>query len=82
MEILSIIIIVLICLIIGSILFLAVYCFNDDDQDQFWYNEFATGDCPHENQSKVNVSSAVNCETIHTVCDDCSQVLNVEIDCR
>lgn len=37
--------------------------------------------CAHNDCTEVTVSSAVTCETIHTICDDCSEILNIRTDC-
>lgn len=56
--------------------------FNDNDADQFWYDNYAVLECPHQgSKSLVSVDSSCGCETIHTVCDDCGKTLKVEIEC-
>lgn len=55
--------------------------FDDNDQDQFWHDNYTVLDCPHVNKTDVTVHSCVTCETVHTICDDCGEVLNVRHDC-
>ncbi|WP_166964669.1 hypothetical protein [Yeosuana marina] len=64
------------------VLVFSLISFDDEDPDMDWYDNYAVLECPHLNKSLVTVSSSVNCETVHTVCDDCSKVLKVEHDCR
>jgi len=61
---------------------LAFCVFNDKDPDQQFYYNYAILQCPHTGEkTDVVVNSCVTCETVHTVCDDCGQVLNVRHDC-
>ena len=76
------IIIAIIALVVLGFCLVSFYSFDDKDPDMFWYDNYAVIECSHLNKSLVTVSSSVNCETVHTVCDDCSKVLKVEIDCR
>lgn len=57
-------------------------CFDDEDPDLDWYDNYKVENCPHTgDKTLVNVSSACNCEIVHTVCDDCGATLKVDIDC-
>jgi len=61
---------------------LANNAFDDEDPDMYWYDETQVITCPHQGEkTDVVINASVTCETIHTVCDDCGQVLNVRIDC-
>ena len=60
---------------------ISLFCFDDQDPDQYWLDNYAVIECPHINVSDVVVNSTVTCETVHTICDDCSKVLNVRTDC-
>lgn len=76
------ILIVLAVTIIGILLIFSNDCFDDLDPDMFFYDEYSVIQCPHKGQkTDVVVNSCVTCETIHTVCDDCGEVLNVKTDC-
>lgn len=93
---------ILICIGLAAacilITFIAYNCFDDNDPDQDWYDNYAAGEfyqeagrpyvelpfnCKHEgDKTLVTVSSPVNYEVVHTVCDDCGQTLNVDVDVR
>lgn len=60
---------------------LANRCFDDNDPDLNWYDNYKVDKCPHLNKTDVTVESNVTCETIHTICDDCGKILNVRTDC-
>lgn len=76
------ILIIILVVIIFVLYKLANKCFDDEDPDLDWYNNYAKQNCPHEGEkTDVIIDSAVTCEVIHTICDDCSQVLNVKIEC-
>ena len=60
---------------------LSQLCFDDDDPDMDWMDNYVVFDCPHINVTGVVVESSVTCETIHTICDDCKKVLNIRTDC-
>lgn len=92
----------LICIILAAlcilIVLIAYKCFDDNDPDQDWYDNYAASEfyqeagrpyvalpfyCNHEGEKTlVTVSSPVNCEVVHTVCDDCGKTLDVNVDCR
>lgn len=38
--------------------------------------------CQHPKPHFMDIDSCVNCETVKTVCRECSKVLSIEIDCR
>lgn len=68
--------------LIGGLAFLANFCFYDDDPDMYPNDNYSVLTCPHSgNKTDVTVKSTVTCETIHTYCDDCGEVLNVRTDC-
>jgi len=74
-----IILIVIACLVLCL---LAEFCFDDNDPDMCWYDNYAVIQCPHQGEkTDVVVNSCVTCETIHTICDDCGEVLNTKTDC-
>jgi len=82
MNFLIITFIVLAITIIGFFLFFANDCFDDLDPAMFWHDNYKVIQCPHKDQkTDVVINSCVTCETIHTVCDDCGEVLNVKTDC-
>lgn len=60
----------------------AQFAFDDKDPDIYWLDEYTVTKCPHLHTTDVVVSSAVNCEEIHTICDDCSKVLKRRVDCE
>lgn len=68
-----------ILILIGGLFCVLVYQLFQDDLYMHWVGN-AT-DCPHTDRTDVVVSSSVTCETIHTICDDCSAVLNTRTDC-
>ena len=37
--------------------------------------------CKHRNKQLKVTSVSCTCETVLTICDDCKQVLNTEVDC-
>lgn len=79
---LILIVIVIIVFIVCVFYLFSNNVFDDEDPDMDWHDNYAVLDCPHINQRLVTESSAVNCETVHTVCSDCGKVLNIEVDCR
>lgn len=85
MKTLSIILIVIMALCLLLFIIIAIvsqFCFDDKDPDLNWHDEYTVIKCPHLNTTDVVVSSAVNCEEVHTICDDCSKVLKRRTDCE
>ena len=75
-------------IIIGAIVLLALFlmvlsffCFDDNDPDMDWYDNYTTIQCPHIEKTDVIVNATVTCEEVWTVCDNCSEVLNKRTDC-
>lgn len=47
-----------------------------------WYCLKPTTECRHEgDKTLVTVQSAVTCETVQTICDDCGGILETNIEC-
>lgn len=61
----------------------SILAFDDDDPDMDYMDNYAVSTCPHpeKHRTDVVVQSHVTCEVIHTICDDCSAVLNIRTDC-
>lgn len=89
---LCIAVVVLLVIVCAVIMYIAKHCFDDDDPDMFWYDNYdgchepyvaLKNHCDHTgDKTLVNESSAVNCETVLTICDDCGKILKRETDCR
>lgn len=76
-------ILVVIAIIVYVFGLISLFCFDDEDPDIDWMDNYAVVACPHppDHRTDVVVASSVTCETIHTICDDCSAVLNTRTDC-
>lgn len=74
-------IVVVIAIIVYVYGLISLFFFDDADPDMDWYDNYTVIDCPHIEKTDVVVESNVTCEVVHTICDDCGQVLNTRIDC-
>jgi len=82
MDKITILIVCLIVLFLYLLVKLANGCFDDADPDMYYYDNYSVIACPHQGEkTDVVVNSCVTCETVHTICDDCGEVLNVKVDC-
>lgn len=76
--------ITIISIIVGFVWILsrvASRCFDDNDPDMYWYDNYTVIKCPHLETTDVTVDSTVTCETIHTICDACGKVLEQRTEC-
>ncbi|WP_435135772.1 hypothetical protein [Formosa sp. A9] len=76
-------------------LFILKYSYSLDDLDPFSYNNdwddnlapehmpcLPPAPCLHDaEKSDVVICCTVTCETIHTLCDQCGQILNIRTEC-
>lgn len=60
---------------------LANRCFDDDDADMYWHDNYAVVKCPHLGEkTDVVVNSNINVEEIWTCCDSCGDVVNKRVE--
>lgn len=75
-------IIIILIIAVSLLFFFASFCFEDTGPDMDWHDNYAVIQCPHHGEkTDVVVNSCVTCETVHTICDDCGEVLNTKTDC-
>lgn len=82
-------IISIIVIILAVVYTLAHRCFDDEDPDMYWSDNFADppkgieapAPCQHLEATDIVVNVACTCEEIYTLCDSCNQVINIRTDC-
>lgn len=85
-------VIITIALAVIAVLIIAVayFCFNDRDEDQFWYDNYQAAERPHialkckhtGKKTLVTEWTACGCEKVNTHCHDCGELIKSGyVDC-
>lgn len=85
------VIIIILAILTIAILVLAHCCFDDRDEDQFWYDNYQGAERPHVSlnepckhtgeKSLICEWTICGCEKVNTYCDECGEMIiegNVE----
>lgn len=86
------IVIIVFALSAVGIVVVSYCCFNDNDADMFWHDNYAECQRPYVaaketcnhtgDKTDVVVWTTTTCECVHTICDNCGKVLKENTDCR
>lgn len=84
-------------IVVGVLALLAIalfvisyFCFNDEDPDMDWYDNYQVAERPHVElheqcshtgeTTHVVYWAAASIETIRTICDDCGETISTRIE--